>query len=295
VGAAPFGHTPSRKEEGMKNDGRTLNRICRAALLLTLGLFSPLALPDCWSSTIPSTYSKSVQDLFKRAQATDARPIIVKTIPSSPQPLQGHTNGEADRIEITVMAGVSRDYDDALLAHELFHVILNSRGFADGGATVPYTSGPPDPELNSALNSIVHVLNSCFSDELIDRETAKIHLKAKLLLDTEVEQTTKMGSAYGRNEGELWPEAAKNGQAVVLFCLAKRIPEPSMRTVEDKLKFGLGPGILDRESKLIAKFKGRRCQINQPDACYHLTLQLRDAAGLKDLIHMRNPKTHSLE
>jgi hypothetical protein len=193
------------------------------------------------------------------------------------------------------MAGVSRDYDDALLAHELFHVILNSKGFAGGGAAMPSASGSRDAEIDKALNDLVSVLNSRFPDELIDREMVTIHLKPRVLLDTGVEQTMKVASAFGRNEGESWPLAAKNGQAVVMFCLAKRIPESTMRLLEGKMRFGLGSSILDRESKLIARFQGRRCQINQPEACYHLTLQLRDAAGLKGLIQMRNPKTHVFE
>ncbi len=190
------------------------------------------------------------------------------------------------------MAGVSRDYDDALLAHELFHVILNNRGFAAGGAPVTSTSGTRDFDL---LNNVVDFLNSCYSDELIDREMVKRGLKPKLLLDRQVEWTTQMASAYERNEAESWPEIGKNGQAVYLFCLAKRIPEQSMRMVENKLKLAFGSSILNRENNLIAKVKGRRCQVNQPEACYHLTLQLRDAAGLKGLIYMRNPKTHALE
>ena len=270
-------------------DRANFGRIHQAVLLLALGLVCASALPDCWSSTIPSTYSKSVQGLFKEAQATDARPIIVKTIPSSPGFLQGHTNGEADRIEITVMAGVSRDYDDALLAHELFHVILNSRGFADGGAPV---TGTTDFDL---LNKVVNNLNSCFSDELIDREMVNRGLKPKRLLDKEVEWTLQRASAYERNEVESWPEMGKKGQAVRLFCLAKRIPEQSRRKVENRMKPALGSSIVDREKKLMTRFKGRSCQIDQTEECYQLTLQLRDAAGLKGVIHMRNPKTHALE
>ena len=265
-------------------------------LLLALALGCPSALPYCWCSAIPSAYSKSVQVLFKKVQATSSRPIIVTTIPpSGPKPFQGQTNADAKGIEITVTAGVSRDYDDALLAHELLHVILNNRGFAAGGMTLPSRSGPRDHELEGALNAVVGWLNSCFSDELIDREMRKRALKPKLLLDTQVEWTIQGVSAYGQSEGESWPEAVKNVEALRLFCLAKRIPEPSMRKTEDQLKRGFGPGVMDREKKLIARFKSRSCQLSQPDACYKLTLQLRDAAGLKGEIQMRNPKTRVLE
>jgi hypothetical protein len=61
------------------------------------------------------------------------------------------------------------------------------------------------------------------------------------------------------------------------------------------MKPALGSSIVDREKKLMTRFKGRSCQIDQTEECYQLTLQLRDAAGLKGVIHMRNPKTHALE
>jgi hypothetical protein len=256
--------------------------LAKGALLLTLWLVSPL-LPNCRGAEIPDTYSKPVQELFKEAQATSSRLIILKAIPSKPlQPLQGHTNGDPDRIEITITAGVSRDYDDAVLAHELLHVILNNKGFTAGGVTLPSKAGPRAPEIEGALDTMVDVLNSCFSDELIDREMVKRGLKPGLLLDRQIEGTIQGASAYEKDEGESWPNTVKNGQAVILFCLAKRIPEKTMLRVEAKLQPAFGRTVMDREKDLVSRFKGRICDIGKPEACYQLTVQLRNEAGLKD-------------
>ncbi len=253
---------------------------------------------QCWPSDAPN-YSKRIQALLGEVKAVTDKQIIIKTIPATPQALQGHSNEFTDRIVITIMSGVSPDYDDALLAHELFHVILNSRGFAGGGIpSQDSDAGIAEADrqrVDQALAYFAHQINSCFSDELIDRETLKRGFNPKLLLDKSVEWTVEQSAAYEANEGDEWPDLGKKGQAAVLFCLSKRLSVASMHRIETALEPKLGLSIFQLERKLALQFRGNRCDINEPDACYQLTLQLRNATGLKGIILLRNPRTSVLE
>src|SRR5689334_9993256 len=88
-------------------------------------------------SQVPATdlaHSTRVQKLLRRLQAAistygKSRQNSFKT--TEIRQFQGSTNYTEDgRIEIHVPPPVSADYDDAVMAHELMHVILNARGFA---------------------------------------------------------------------------------------------------------------------------------------------------------------------
>ena len=267
----------------------------RATRFVVMCLVCSASIPACWSSQIPKSYSKSVHNLFQEAQATSARPIIINPVPpSSSQALafQGTTDGQPDRVVITVTAGISRDYDDAVLAHELLHVILNDNRFAAGGDLTP--SGSRDAQ-RTALSMAIRFVNSCFSDELIDRESVKRGLKPQLLLDRQIKLTIEGTSQWKTNEGESWPDNVKNVEAVRLFCLAKRLGVQKRHMIEQKLSRGYGKTIMTREQQLLARFKGRHCELTKAEACYQLALELRNAAGLKGDIQMHNPISQLLE
>ena len=156
--------------------------------------------PGCWSSEIPKGYSKSVQSLFHEAEAASARPILIKQVPSSStQAFQGATDMQPDRVAIAVTAGISRDYDDAVLAHELLHVILNVKRFAAGGDLT--SSGSQDPQVKG-LSLGMRFVNSCFPDELIDRESVKRGLKPQLLLDRQIQLTIEGTSQLTTDQEE---------------------------------------------------------------------------------------------
>jgi len=138
-------------------------------------------------------------------------------------------------------------------------------------------------------------INSCFNDELIDRETLKRGFQPKLLLDKSRDETLQMAVNFEPNEGEEWPDVVKKGTAVLLFCHSHRVSATSMKQYWAALKPKYGKTVFDYEKALEAKFRGKRCQMNDPVGCYALTLQLRDSADLKGVIMLRNPQTHEVQ
>ena len=261
-----------------------------------------LLVSQCWPSD--AAYSPRIKKLLKEAQAAEAkagtnRPISFVTSTDIGS-FQGDTTYDG-QIVIRVPPASAPEYDDALKAHELTHVILNARGFAGVGLAA-------DPNARAAfvgtgisaatgqqmLHDMGVVLNSCFPDELIDRETRKRGFKPELLSKRTMEGSIKQYSALPNNY-EYAAEIEKRNQALNDFCLLIRLSQPLRLKYERATELKEGPSIDMLRKRLLETFAGKRCEIDKPNACFPLTLQLRGAAGLKGVILLPKPETWEME
>ena len=252
-----------------------------------------------------SVYSPRIQRLLKEAQTAEAkagtnRRIIFETSNSIGN-FQGDTTYSEGVIVIRVPPITSREYDDALKAHELTHIILNARGFAGVGLAADASAGEafrgtgiPDTTGRQMLHDMGVVLNSCFPDELIDRETRKRGFKPELLSKRNVDGSIKQYSALPNNY-EYAADIEKRHQALNEFCLMIRLSQPARLKYEKATELKEGPTIDLLRKRLLETFAGKRCEINRPESCYPLTLQLRGAVGLKGIILLPKPKTWEME
>lgn len=264
-----------------------------------------LLVSQCWPSD--AVYSLRIQKLLKEARAAEATgrnwPIGFVTSSDTRQFL-GFTNYTEDRrIEINIPPLTSPDYDDSLKAHELTHVILNARGFAGvffgefGQYVAPNVADLFDGA--RAWRPLIHDaaigLNFCFSDELIDRETRKRGFNPNLLLQKETAGRL-LGFASLQASYESQPDIEKRHQALQDFCFLKRLSNApnlrvSMLKYETATQSKMGPSIDMLRKRLLETFEGKRCEITKPEPCFPLTLQLRGAAGLKNVILLPKPQT----
>lgn len=281
--------------------------MARVILLSLTVLFSAISCVSCQekkqaSPPPPSQvsgpkYSPKLQALLDRAQSGTSVPIHIETYtlsPGEPEPLQGNTRHADGGIFITVASGISKEYEEALLAHELFHVILDNKKFnAGAGLKSPYRI--PYMTMEDSMQSLHHIgttLTSCFPDGLIDRETAKLGFKPELLTDRQVELILNQ-----LRDASIPPDAAvktvtimQKGSGLELFCLAKRRRDIPMDQIE-KGESLISPEIVKAEKDLLKIFSGAQCKIDDPNGCYALTLKLRDAVGLNGILYLRNPYT----
>jgi hypothetical protein len=242
--------------------------------------------------------SLALQKLLRQAQSGSSVPIRIETYtpdPSNPAAFQGRTQYRTDEIEISVASGVSKSYDEALLAHELFHVILRNKGFNAGvglapGYVIPGVSASDTVRYFGPIETFV---NSCFPDELIDRETAKRGFRPALLTDLQAKEALTGMKEMADHRISISETLAQSGNAVNLFCLGLR--HPSSIQAIDKLADALSPEIAKTERALRRQFTGSRCHFDDPKGCYALTIRLRDAAGFKGMIALKNPSTSKWE
>ena len=274
-------------------------RLNRATTIVWLLLVS-----QCWPSD--AGYSQRLRQLLKDAQTAEVeagthRPITFETS-TDLRGLQGATNYTDDgRIVIKIPPASSPEYDDALKAHELTHVILNARGFAGVGLAADPKAGAvfvgtdiSGTKRQHMLDLMGVVLSSCFPDELIDRETTKRGFKPELLLKRDMEAGIRMYSSLPNNY-EYAAEVEKHNQALHDFCLLRRLSKPLRLKFESATELKEGPSIDMLRKRLLETFAGKRCEIDKPEACYQYTLELRGAAGLKGVILLPKPKTWKME
>jgi hypothetical protein len=244
-------------------------------------------------------YSENLHKLFREAQNGTSKRIEIarETVdPSHPAAFQGNTRYGTDTVEIRVVSGISKDHDEALLAHELFHVVLYNKGFSAGVAHTNYSiQGVRVSDFEQTLSQTGTAINSCFADELIDRETARRGFKPKLLTDLEAKENLDQIAKIA-NDSDLAIRThtiLQQSAALTVFCLAIR--HPSTTDAMDKADAKLTPNIVKFEKILFQQFKNSRCQVNDPKGCFALTLRLRDASGFSQIVALKNPATNEWE
>jgi hypothetical protein len=263
-----------------------------------------LLVSQCCAADLAPKHSK-IEKLIEEVngakdEAGEHRNIVFVT--KAATYLEGNVDYESEIIVTVPPPSGSQDYDDAIKAHELFHIILNSRGFAGIGFSSPASAAdlfPPSMRLDvmrngGLLNQVAGSLNSCFSDELIDRETAKRGFKSQLLpqkeMNGKIQLAERMSGTF-----ETYPDLVKRGQALQDFCLLNRLSETEKLKYESATESMMGPSEDGYRKTLLQNFKGKRCEFGDPDGCHQLTLQLRQGSGFSNVIHLRKPKTGEME
>ena len=225
--------------------------------------------PRTEDKTPPSPkYSPHIKKLFLRAQSGMSVPIRDIPIPFSNGPTQGRDGPSPDGRfwDISHNYGKPTVYDDAIVAHELFHTVLMNRGFFNAnhireGQIVP--SIKPLVDATAALNLIVHLIGpDCFPDELIDQEMKKEGFKPQLLVEDEMRQMENGASRFNPDREEMLDQV-RAAYALQVFSVGKRISDRSMlgfeKRIEGKWGSDVGPDIIARERKLSKQFRGQRC------------------------------------
>jgi hypothetical protein len=194
----------------------------------------------------------------------------------------------------------SQDYDDALKAHELFHIILNIRGFSgtevfpapNAAILFPENFRQMAMQKGGFVNQLAITLNSCFPDELIDRETARRGFKSRLVVQKEMNGRIRDSEEWEKKGNlEMYPDIIKHRQALDDFCVLNRLSDREKLKYESATEPMLGPPVDAYRKQLLENFKGKRCEFGDPEGCHRLTLELRGAAGYANVILLRKPKT----
>lgn len=254
--------------------------------------------PAAATPVAPTLRSPRILKLLEKAKSVSRGPISIFPMPYGAGERQAYNTqlGGNEGFEIHAMEAPSSDYadyNDALLAHELGHVILISKGFPNGAYRVLKSEGL---ESDRALNVIARQIGpDCFPDELIDRESVKQGFHPELLVQRQMELTEQGLAAFEIGEMETSSHLSKEFEALKLFCIGKRIPAQSLRDFEGRVEVKYGPTIMARERTLSKQFRGKWCRLGDPSGCFELVLKLRDASKLHGYIAFRNPSTGRAE
>ena len=269
----------------------------RFVLIRGIGLIGTIVLAIVLSSSsgevnVDKKYSENLQRLWEEVQQQSRTPVRIEELSAQDAAeFQGRTQTTNTDIVVRVRAGFDREHTEQILAHELFHVLLTSEGFP-----TRYESGIPleNPARKRFIESIGPKLVSCFSDVVIDARMGERGFKPELL-------TQEMWNALRQIRPEQISETTRHDPiwrsyiAVSLFCFSFRCPKVSGADLKG-LYDQLGLNVSNLVSRLQDEFRNVTVDdLAVPRRCFLATKQLRDLAGLTEVIRFVNPETGQLE
>jgi hypothetical protein len=226
--------------------------------------------------------ASKIDSYLSEAQQRIGRPIHVTQMPES-DPELGLTTVKVDEVVIQIRRGLTGEFEDDVLAHELGHVLLRSRGFHGGFRGI--TAGRQ--RNRTFMAEAAAIISNCYEDPLADAEAKKHGFHPERISDhiaVEVERkATPTGIKVMMQQDELWP----NYESVYLYCLELR--PHTFKEEQLERKFASEPRIQQAKRVLTEDLGTSPCQTSED--CFEREKRLRDWAGFRGLITIVNPKT----
>jgi len=222
--------------------------------------------------------SKRLQKLFRRASSSTALPIRFTQLPTE---VNNTSLVTATKAEYIVALGKNLDHEEEenAIAHELYHIILQSKGFA---AEVHTPEGAPP-----LMMTIGSTITSCVDDAVIDRRMAKLGFKPELLNHDAAQQMRLNPPNFSP---DLFNDPVfRDGNALLIVCYSfrKKYRNDEIETAWKKLY----PGVVTRAHILAGQIGDITCE--DAATCLVRKKKIRDVLGYP--ITFCNPTTMKYE
>ena len=222
----------------------------------------------------------------------DAEKALGKRIVITESDKTGIANGQTfcdqDPIAIVLRSGLLPDLKDQVLAHELGHAILCSRGIAIFSYSTEEVGAKGLSEIVGLLGSTI---GSCYIDPLADAEAERRGFRPETAVDALLKKTAS------HTKDEIHEAIARYGElssalpAIAVYCSELRPHNFSMQEVEKV--FADEPSVMSKLQALRKDIGRVRCDDSM--SCYALTRRLRDECALGKYLRLSNPSSRVLE
>lgn len=200
----------------------------------------------------------------------------------------GQTYCDRSPIRIVIRAGLAPDLKEQVLAHEIGHALLCSRGIV----IFSYSSDAAKAEgvegISAALGSAIA---SCFIDPLADAEASKRGLKTEMTTEALLQKARSHTKEEIHQGVSRFGELSSSLPAIAIYCsdlLPHSFPISDMERV-----FAGEPSVISRLQELRRVLGKPKCR--DAPSCFILAKKLRDEFELRRFVLLRNPKTGTLE
>jgi hypothetical protein len=235
-------------------------------------------LPTDTVGKLPSDQSsEKIQKLFDVAKRSAKIPIRFTLL----RGLNNTSGVEATKEEFVVglRANLDSEQKENAIAHELFHIILQSEGFA---ALVHTPDGSP-----AALTMLGQAITSCVDDAVVDRRMRKLGFTPEVLNHDSAEQMRTNPPIFP-GEG-LKDPVLRDGNALLIVCYTFRL-----KSGDDEIESSwkkLSPEVLARSQVLAKQIGDISC--DKAQECLNQKKHIRDVLGYP--IKFCNPLTGCFE
>ena len=261
--------------------------------LTLIAILTTASVLHAYAESPAGPYSKKLRTLIREAESSVGIPIKVEFFsPDSAEAAyhNGLTTYSESEVNIRAVAGVSREFDELVLAHEYYHVILHAKGF-----TMDYKRQIiSDPKWTAAFTNIISNVTSCFTDKIVDRQLQKRGFNTALGENRFLETTSKMlrSEASSPNAGLKTIPILQKTLGMNFFCYtgSHRAPQFVQSLEASKL---VSPAVAETEAALETGLRGVR--YDTPRAYFNATKRLRDLLGFRELVILRRPGTREFQ
>ena len=237
--------------------------------------------PDDTSHKLPEGYrTKRLEKLFKEVKTRSRHKVRFTKLRGEAirEKLMGRTTFCSDEIVVQLAPLTSKEQRENVIAHELFHIILQSEGFIRATAV---------PKGDLFLSAVASTLSSCVEDALIDRRMKAAGFRPEVISDV---QAKEMMGPYRFPDSTVQDEGFQKHAALRLYCFCFRMSRVSIAEIEARTS-QLHPAIVRHARELRDRLGIRRC--DDPTSCFDNTKRLRDLMGYP--IWLENPLTGKFE
>ena len=274
--------------------------------LVILLLLFRVALADEKTGAVYS-HSEQIQRVFNGSQRL--RQLLAKTKAgrdyaiefdenANPASIyQGFTeiDGHTGRLEfrVHIIPGLSDEFVENLLAHEIFHIYLRSEGFLFDSADIPRKRQLEGTKELAFIEDATMAMANCYVDAIIDRRMESLGYDPRILNQRKREEMMRAGEEQGTIAGS--PQLVnlyKRYVAVVMYCTSLRLRDFDMRDIYAANK--LSDWTLERDVAEISRQMGPDpCETGK--TCFQEMLKLRKASGFDGEAKFQNPWTGKFE
>jgi hypothetical protein len=235
--------------------------------------------------------SERLQKLLAEAKSGTQYRIDFVALPQGDTSYLGLTtlNEGDDRNGVTVhiAPGLSDQLTENLLAHELFHILLDRQGFPTDTQAPTLVLQQANAVQSAILKAVGLGLTNCYADARIDELMSARGFSPKVInrreADLKVEQGRKTQTPPPIQNFALWTKYA----SLSAFCLSIRARDFEMKEVFDAWKRGYPT--LEADVAQLGQKGPRRCE--DAPSCIEATRTLRSAAGFDGIVWFYDPLT----
>ena len=237
--------------------------------------------------------SKRLQNLLAEAKSGTQYRIDFVALPQGDTSYLGQTtlNEGADRNGVTVhiAPNLSDQLTENLLAHELFHILLDRQGFPTDTQALTLVLQQANADQLAILKATAIGLVNCYADARIDKLMSARGFSPKMInrreANLKIEQGRKTQSPPPLQNFALWTKYA----ALNSFCLSIRARDFKMKEVFDAWKRGYPT--LEADVAQLRQKAPHHCE--DAPGCIEATKTLRSAAGFDGTIQFYDPLAQS--
>lgn len=238
-------------------------------------------------SIVPARAETGLESFQHEAEKALGRPI--KIVDSNETGIDlGQTYCDKNPVLIKLRAGLDPEFRDQVLAHELGHALLCSRGIVVFSVTTDTARARGVSEIASNLGSQI---SSCYIDPLADAEATQRGFKTDKMAD----EILRKSQTYTKEQ--IHEAVNRNGDlsaalpAVVTYC-TDLLPHSFPISEMEKIVAG--------EPSVMTKLQALRRDLGKPQcsdsvSCFELAKRLRDELGLREFVVLINTRTMLFE